>query len=209
MKKEYAVILAIMFLLVGGTAMAEDVDVNGNLKATSITFGDSTTQTTAAQPVTGGCTGQAISYIHSGPVFDCLPIGSGTVTSVATGSGLSGGPITTTGTISIANSGVTNSMLSNSSVTISTTSPLSGGGSVALGGSLNLVLGTVPVTSGGTGAITAAGARSALGSAASGANSDITSLSGLTTPLSVGQGGTGSGSKNFVDLTTNQNHRRQ
>ena len=36
------------------------------------------------------------------------------------------------------------------------------------------------------------------------ANSDITSLTGLTTPLSVTQGGTGSGSQNFIDLTTVQ-----
>ncbi len=47
------------------------------------------------------------------------------------------------------------------------------------------------VAQGGTGATSAAGARSNLGAAASGANSDITSLSGLTTPLSVSQGGTG------------------
>ena len=40
-------------------------------------------------------------------------------------------------------------------------------------------------------AVTAADGRVALSAAASGANSDITSLSGLTTPLSVGQGGTG------------------
>jgi hypothetical protein len=50
---------------------------------------------------------------------------------------------------------------------------------------------TIPVASGGTGATTASGARTALGSASSGANSDITSLTGLTTPLSVAQGGTG------------------
>jgi hypothetical protein len=47
------------------------------------------------------------------------------------------------------------------------------------------------VTNGGTGATTAAGARTNLGAAESGANSSITSLSGLTTALSVGQGGTG------------------
>ena len=47
------------------------------------------------------------------------------------------------------------------------------------------------VTNGGTGATTATGARINLGAAASGANSDITSLSGLTTALSVAQGGTG------------------
>ena len=53
------------------------------------------------------------------------------------------------------------------------------------------------VGAGGTGAITAASARSNLSAASSGANSDITSLTactsitGLTTPLSVSQGGTG------------------
>ena len=54
-----------------------------------------------------------------------------------------------------------------------------------------LALGTaLPVTSGGTGATTASGARSNLSAASSGANSDITSLTGLTTPLSLAQGGT-------------------
>ena len=47
------------------------------------------------------------------------------------------------------------------------------------------------VSNGGTGATTAAGARTNLGAAESGANSSITSLSGLTTALSVAQGGTG------------------
>jgi len=49
------------------------------------------------------------------------------------------------------------------------------------------------IANGGTGSATASGARSNLGVAASGANSDITSLTGLTTPLSVAQGGTGTG----------------
>lgn len=46
------------------------------------------------------------------------------------------------------------------------------------------------IAGGGTGASTADGARNNLGAAKSGANSDITSLSALTTPLSVEQGGT-------------------
>lgn len=41
----------------------------------------------------------------------------GTVTQVNTGAGLTGGPITTTGTISIANDGVTTAMIQNNSVT--------------------------------------------------------------------------------------------
>ncbi len=51
--------------------------------------------------------------------------------------------------------------------------------------------GAIPITSGGTGATSASGAISALGAATSGANSNITSLTGLTTPLSAAQGGTG------------------
>jgi hypothetical protein len=47
------------------------------------------------------------------------------------------------------------------------------------------------VAYGGTGGTTAATARTGLGAAASGANSDITSLTGLTTALSITQGGTG------------------
>ena len=58
----------------------------------------------------------------------------------------------------------------------------------------------IGVAYGGTGATTAAGARTNLGAAASGANSDITSLTGLTTPLSETQGGTGYGSYTTGDI---------
>ena len=55
----------------------------------------------------------------------------------------------------------------------------------------SLSLGTVGISNGGTSATTALGARSALGAATAGANSDITSLTGLTTPLPLTEGGTG------------------
>jgi hypothetical protein len=51
--------------------------------------------------------------------------------------------------------------------------------------------GTLAVEHGGTAATTPAGARASLSAAKLGANSDITSLSGLTTALSGPQGGTG------------------
>ena len=53
------------------------------------------------------------------------------------------------------------------------------------------VTGTLPIANGGTAGTTAVAARVALSAAASGANSDITSLSAISTPLSVAQGGTG------------------
>lgn len=55
----------------------------------------------------------------------------------------------------------------------------------------NLTGNALAVAGGGTGGETASAARTNLGAAASGANSDITSLTGLTTPLSAAQGGTG------------------
>jgi hypothetical protein len=61
----------------------------------------------------------------------------------------------------------------------------------------------LPVASGGTGSTTAGAARTALSAAASGANSDITSLTGLTTPLTTAQGGTGSNATTYCGLTTN------
>ena len=65
-----------------------------------------------------------------------------------------------------------------------------GTGSITAGGALINLGGTTT----GIGVFTAgttAAARLAMAAAASGANSDITSLSGLTTPLTVAQGGTG------------------
>lgn len=64
--------------------------------------------------------------------------GTGSVTSVASGAGLTGGPITHTGTLSIATGGVTNTMLQHPSLTVAAGTGLSGGGAVALGGSVTL-----------------------------------------------------------------------
>lgn len=44
--------------------------------------------------------------------------GSGTVTSIATGTGLTGGPITTTGTIALNNTAVTAGSYTNSNITV-------------------------------------------------------------------------------------------
>jgi len=51
--------------------------------------------------------------------------------------------------------------------------------------------GTLAIANGGTNATSASAARTSLGAAASGSNSDITALTGLTTDLAVTHGGTG------------------
>ena len=71
---------------------------------------------------------------------------------------------------------------------------LTGGGTgsgftIALGSST--LTGSVSVANGGSGATSASAARTNLGAAASGANADITALSGLQTALTIAQGGTG------------------
>jgi hypothetical protein len=62
----------------------------------------------------------------------------GTVTSVASGAGLTGGPITGMGTLSIAIRGVTNAMMVNPSVTVTAGSGLTGGGAATLGSTITL-----------------------------------------------------------------------
>jgi hypothetical protein len=84
-------------------------------------------------------------------------LGAGTVTSVATsgsvnGITLTGGPITTSGTVTLGGtlSGIANSQLTNSAVTINTSTGLSGGGTVSLGGSLTLTNTVSGLPSGGS-----------------------------------------------------------
>lgn len=69
----------------------------------------------------------------------------GTVTSVASGAGLTGGPITANGSLSIATGGVTNAMLTNPSVTVTAGTGLVGGGVTVLGGATTLSVDTTKV----------------------------------------------------------------
>lgn len=70
-------------------------------------------------------------------------------------------------------------------------SPTFSGSVTIVGGSITGIT-DLAVADGGTGASTASGARTNLSAAQSGANSDITSITGLTTALAISQGGTGS-----------------
>jgi hypothetical protein len=113
-----------------------DVKGKGDVRDTLTLFPKSTHPTltvngTAFQVASTG----KVTFV-SGQTFP----GTGTVTSVASGAGLTGGPITTSGTLSVATGGVTNAMLQHSSLTVNANSPLNGGGAVSLGGSTSLGL---------------------------------------------------------------------
>jgi trimeric autotransporter adhesin len=119
----------------GGGGIAGIITANGsglNGGGNSGTLNLSLTNTCAAK--------QILQWTAS--AWACASPGTGTVTSVGSGAGLTGGPITGSGTLSIATAGVSNSMLANPSLTISPGTALSGGGSVALGGSTTLSLDT-------------------------------------------------------------------
>jgi hypothetical protein len=114
--------------------------------------------------------------------------GTGTVTSVASGAGLTGGLITKTGALSIAAGGVTNGMLQNSTVTVKAGTDLTGGGVVALGGSTTLNLDTTKVPQLAT-ANTFAASQSVVGSIFP----DVTGTNNSSSSPGVIFGGTGSG----------------
>ena len=141
-------------------------------------------------------------------INNTLPSSGGTVTSVATGSGLTGGPITGTGTVSIATGGVTNTMLTNSTVNYPVGSGLTGGGSVALGGTattIGIVTGGVtntmlanstvnyPVGSGltGGGSVVLGGTATTIGIVTGGVTNAMLANSSLTVTAGSGLGGGG------------------
>jgi len=112
---------------------------------TNSMLADSSIKVVAGSGLSGGGT---VALGGTVTLTNAAPSSGGTVTSITTGSGLTGGTITKTGTISIPAAGVTNSMLADSSIKVVAGSGLSGGGTVALGGTVTLT--NASPSSGGT-----------------------------------------------------------
>lgn len=192
-----------------GTILRADVDPNFKApKADSADYVRNPSATTDSARIAGTVPDNAIvnAKIQDGTITPAkLAFTPGTVTNIATGSGLTGGPIATSGTISIAASGVTNGMLQNSSVNLNAGPGLSGGGSVSLGGATSLRMPLSGVT---PGTYTHATVRvDSLGRIDSAASRPINlATADVTGTLPVGHGGTGTatsmsaGSVVFADV---------
>ena len=98
----------------------------------------------AAYPGSGQVIGRVLaSNTNTGATLPVLLYGPeqrapGTITQINTGAGLTGGPIFSNGTISIATGGVTNTLLQNSTINVVPGTGLSGGGVIPLGGAVTL-----------------------------------------------------------------------
>jgi hypothetical protein len=166
----------------------------------------------AAIYVINGITNKATGWTQTvpNPVIGTSPIqfaqfsgSTGSVTSVATGPGLTGGPIINTGTVSIATGGVTNNMLVNGGVTLTSGTGINiTGGTLALGGVATINISNIPAANGGTGQASYTNGDILV---ASGTTS-LDKLSDVATGNALISGGIGAApSYGKIDLTTHVN----
>jgi hypothetical protein len=146
---------------IGTTTPAAKLDLNGagDVRDTLTLFPKSTHPTLSVNGTAFAVSSTGKVSFVAGQTFP----GAGTVTSVGSGAGLTGGPITTSGTLSIKTAGVTNAMLANSSLTVKAGTGLSGGGAVSLGGSVTLNNGGVLSVTTGSGLTNTGGQNPTLG----------------------------------------------
>jgi hypothetical protein len=132
---------------IGSTTPSAKLDLHGteDVRDTLTLFPKSTHPTLSVKGTAFAVSSTGKVTFVAGQTFP----GTGTVTKVNSGAGLTGGPITGSGTLSIASGGVVNTMLANPSLTVTAGTGLSGGGAVALGSSTTLNnTGVLSVTTG-------------------------------------------------------------
>lgn len=180
-------------LAVAGTLTATGTT---NLTSPAVTTGITTPSTTFALVNTTATT------VNLAGAATAVNIGAATGTATVANTTLAAKAITASTTLNVTGASTLTGAVT---ATAGVTGPLTSSSATITGGTITGIT-DLAVADGGTGASTAANARTNLSAASSGANSDITSITGLTTALTVLQGGTGvttsTGSGNVVLSTS-------
>jgi len=154
--------------------------------------------TTLADALVGGVTQAAFNTVSTtlnlGGAATAVNIGAATGTATVANTTLAAKAITASTTLNVTGASTLTGAVT---ATAGVTGPITTSSATITGGTITGIT-DLAVADGGTGASTAANARTNLSAASSGANSDITSITGLTTALSVLQGGTGTATPNIV-----------
>lgn len=214
---------------------------NGGTGQTSYTngqllIGNTTGNTLTPATLTAG-TGISITNGSGSITIATTGGGTGTVTSVAfsggtTGLTVTGSPITTSGTITLAGTLATanggtglTGFTANKAVYATSTSALTtgtlptaaggtglasftSGGAVYASSTSILTTGTLPLTAGGTGATTASGARTSLGLGSLATLSSVSLTSNVTGTLPIANGGTGVTTGSFAKSLTTSGYQQ-
>lgn len=146
--------------------------------------------TTLAGALVGAVTQAAFNTVSTtlnlGGAATAVNIGAATGTATVANTTLAAKAITASTTLNVTGASTLTGAVT---ATAGVTGPITSSSVAITGGTITGIT-DLAVADGGTGASTAANARTNLSAAASGANSDITSITGLTTALTVAQGGT-------------------
>lgn len=177
------------------TQNANNVSITGGSLNGTVIGASSPAQAYFTTISAGTWEGTAIAVAHGGT-------GATNATDARTNLGLGTMATQNASNVAVTGGSINGTVIGNSSAQSGTFTNLTASGTVSLG---TITAGTwngnaIAVAYGGTGATDATTARANLSAAKSGANSDITSLTGLTTPLSAPQGGTGFSSYTEGDI---------